>query len=146
MIDDRTGAGASDGFTLLVIDDDQIQRTIISRIGAQAGFKVTTVSSFEEASGLLQQLRFDCVTLDLGLGERSGALVMPIVAQLNYRLPVVIISGADDHMLKAAETMMHSLQIEGETFSKPLDLVKLRQKLAQLRMAAPVSRGLRKTA
>ena len=146
MIGGTTGAGASESFSLLVVDDDQIQRMIISKIGVQAGFEVTTASSVGEASGLLQQLRFDCVTLDLGLGESSGALIMPIVAQLNYRLPIVIISGADDHLLKAAESMLRSLQIEGESFSKPLDLVKLRQRLAQHRMAAPVSRGLLRTA
>ena len=74
---DETGAVAATAeFKLLVIDDDIIQRTIISKIGAQAGFAVTAVATFSDAAKLLTGSKFDCVTLDLALGSQSGVLLL----------------------------------------------------------------------
>ena len=123
-------------FNLLVIDDDTVQRTIISRIGAQAGFTVEAAGTFEAASGFLHSLRFDCVTLDLGLGDRSGALLLPVIAKVGYPLPVIVVSGASQQMLDATSVMSHALQIEAEVLTKPLNLPHLRTSLARIRMQA----------
>lgn len=133
------------GYDLLVVDDDMVQRTIISRLGGQAGFIVTAVPTYEEASTLLQSRRFDCITLDLGLGERSGALLLPLIARLGYRIPVVVISGADEQLLEAMSVMSHSLQIDAEVCAKPLNLRGLRETLTKYRTQASTTRGLRQT-
>ena len=39
---------------LLVVDDDLVQRTVIGKIGAKLGYDTITASSFDVASGLLQ--------------------------------------------------------------------------------------------
>ena len=38
---------------LLVIDDELVQRTIISKVGQQVGYEVLAVASFEEAARML---------------------------------------------------------------------------------------------
>ncbi len=129
-------AAQPDEFNLLVIDDDTVQRTIIARIGTQAGFRVESAGTFEAASGFLHSLRLDCVTLDLGLGDRSGALLLPVIAKVGYPLPVIVVSGASQQMLDATSVMSHALQIEAEVLTKPLNLPHLRTSLARIRMQA----------
>ena len=51
---------------LLVVDDDLVQRTVIGKIGAKLGYDTITASSFDVASGLLQNSTFDVMTLDFG--------------------------------------------------------------------------------
>ncbi|MBS0533082.1 MAG: response regulator [Proteobacteria bacterium] len=136
------GAAAPAEFDLLVVDDDPIQRTIIARLGQQAGFKVTAAAGFDEAAGMLDKQVFDCVTLDLGLGERSGALLLPLIAKTGYNLPVLVISGADDHLLEATTLMSKSLQIDARVFAKPLDLSGVRDTLTKLRQQAVTTRAL----
>lgn len=137
---DEVEVSLSGQFNLLVIDDDAVQRTIISRMGAQAGYKTETAATFDAASDLLHAQRFDCVTLDLGLGDRSGALLLPLIARIGYEVPVVVISGASEKLLDAATVMSHALQIEAEVMTKPLNLPRLREALARLRHEAAASR------
>lgn len=143
MADEQTPVPARS--RLLVIDDDQVQRTIISRIGDQVGFDVEAAATFETASDLLRSHAFDGVTLDLGLGDRSGALLLPVIAQVETRVPVLVISGASAQILEATSVMSHALQIDAEILAKPLDLPRLREALTRIRQAA-APRGVRKSA
>lgn len=121
---------------LLVIDDDEVQRTIISRIGDQVGFSVDGAANFEAASSLLRSRPFDGVTLDLGLGDRSGALLLPVIARIGYKVPVLVISGASAQVLEATSVMSHALDIDAHIMAKPLDLPRLREALTRMRQAA----------
>lgn len=127
---------------LLVIDDDIIQRTVISKIGMQAGFMVEAASSFEEASRRLNTERFDCVTLDLSLGDKSGALLLRTIADGSNRVPVVVISGADEYVLNSTIAIAQSLGLDSKLFAKPLNLVELRNALIGKRQGAVARRGL----
>ncbi|HWK96153.1 MAG TPA: response regulator [Pseudolabrys sp.] len=129
-------------FDLLVVDDDPIQRTIIGRLAQQAGYNVTTAARFENAVQLLEGRFFDCITLDLGLGDQSGALLLPLIAKAGYHLPVLVISGADEHLLEATTAMSKSLQIDARVLAKPLDLKALRETFGRLRQHAATTRAL----
>src|SRR5664280_2035548 len=61
---------------LLVIDDANIHRMILCRIGEKVGFETTGAASYEEAAKLLRENEFDCITLDLSLGDRAGVEVL----------------------------------------------------------------------
>eukprot|EP01035_Chromulina_nebulosa_P040530 gene40530-54803_t len=141
------GAESPDGtFKLLVIDDDLVQRMIIARIGVQAGFDVIQASTFEEAATRLKSESFDCVTIDLSLGDRSGALLLPLIADVDCRLPIILISGVDEHILEATAKMSRLLDLETQKFAKPVNLVRLREALMELRHDAPALRGLLRSA
>ena len=75
-------AGQSHG-RLLVVDDDQVQRTIIGKVGAKLGYDATMASTFEIASELLRTEAFDIMTLDMSLGERDGVELLRLIADLN---------------------------------------------------------------
>ncbi|HKC20435.1 MAG TPA: response regulator, partial [Candidatus Dormibacteraeota bacterium] len=57
---------------LLVVEDDPVQRQYISDLMATTATQTVGVSSGDEALALLQNERFDCVILDLGLPGMSG--------------------------------------------------------------------------
>ena len=134
---------ASSGeFHLLVIDDDMIQRTIISKIGSQAGYKVSNVPSYEAAVEALTANKFDCITLDLSLGEQSGALLLRTIVDTGNLVPVVVISGAEDHVLATTVKVAQSLGLDSIPFRKPLNLIEVRAALIT-RRGAPLSRRVR---
>jgi DNA-binding NtrC family response regulator len=140
---DPTTVGQSEpaqSFLLLVIDDDLIQRTIIAKLGTQAGFDVTAAATFDEAAGLLTKHKFDCVTLDLSLGEQSGILLLRSIVDSGHRMPVIVISGAEPHVLQSTVAMAQSLNLDSLPLSKPLNLTELRGALAKKRQSAPALR------
>jgi DNA-binding response OmpR family regulator len=129
-------------FRLLVVDDDLIQRTIISRIGTQSGFDVTIAETFDEAVRVLRQNKFDCITLDLALGDKSGALLLKTVVASGHRMPVIVISGAEQHVLNSTVTFAESFGLNSLSLSKPLNLTELRNTLLKKRQSAPALRGI----
>jgi DNA-binding NtrC family response regulator len=118
---------------LLVIEDADVHLSILRKIAAQAGFNTTGVSSVDAASAVLQKRRFDCVTLDLSLGERSGTEVLDRLAELKFRGPVLIISASEEDGLYASVRIANFLDLNVyPPFSKPINLTLLRQTLKQI--------------
>ncbi|UFZ01793.1 response regulator [Bradyrhizobium ontarionense] len=118
---------------LLVIEDADVHLSILRKIAAQAGFSTTGVSSVDAASTVLQNRHFDCVTLDLSLGERSGTEVLQLLAELKYRGPVLIISASEDDTLHASVRIGNFLELNVyPPFPKPINLPLLRQTLKQI--------------
>jgi PleD family two-component response regulator len=59
--------------TLLIVDDDATQRSVISRIAQRLGYETTMAVSFDEAAGLIADRPFDCITVDLSLGNATAS-------------------------------------------------------------------------
>ena len=57
-------------------------------------------ASYDEAAKLLRENQFDCITLDLSLGERAGVEVLHLLSVINSQAPIIIISGAERHGLR----------------------------------------------
>ena len=61
--------------TLLIVEDDEVQReTLVELIGA-GDVKITAVGSGHEALDELEAQPFDCIVLDLGLHDMSGNVI-----------------------------------------------------------------------
>jgi CheY-like chemotaxis protein len=127
---------------LLVIDDDVIQRTIIAKIGTQAGYETASAASFAEAAQLLSQQGFDCVTLDLSLGKDSGVVLLDKMVETNNRVPIIIVSGAEEHIVNSTLKISQSLGLDSQILNKPLKLAELREALAQKREGWVARRGI----
>ncbi|GLH76718.1 hypothetical protein SSBR45G_16260 [Bradyrhizobium sp. SSBR45G] len=118
---------------LLVIEDADVHLSILRKIAAQAGFNTTGVTSVDAAYDVLQNRHFDCVTLDLSLGERSGTEVLDRLALLKFRGPVLIISASEEDALSASVRIGNFLDLNVyPPFAKPIDLTLLRQTLKQI--------------
>ena len=123
---------------LLVVDDDLVQRVLISKIGAKLGYDTVVASSYEAATELLACEAFEVMALDLSLGERDGVELLRFVAERNLRaMSIVIISGCDDRIMKATRRVVNGLKLSlGGCLTKPLDLNRLRSALELPRRSA----------
>ena len=129
--------------SLLVIEDALIHRTIISKIGDKVGFLCRTASSVEAAEALLRTEDFDCITLDLGLGEHIGVEILRLLADLKSQTPIIIISVSDDSVLEETCRIGRSLDLNiWKPLRKPIDLTRLREMLEQIKVCS----GLHKIA
>lgn len=126
---------------LLVIDDDLIQRKIIATLGVRAGYEVIEAATFDDAEKNLKTRKFDCITLDLSLGKQSGALLLRTIVDSGNRVPVIVISGADEHVMQTTVKIALSLNLDAELVAKPLKLTKLRNALVKKKEDVIARRG-----
>jgi HAMP domain-containing protein/signal transduction histidine kinase/DNA-binding response OmpR family regulator len=83
--------------SLLVVEDDPVQRQYVTDVMAPTNTKTTAVSSGDEALALLGTEKFDCVVLDLGLPGMSGWRVIEEL-QANKALgttPLLVYTGRE---------------------------------------------------
>jgi len=82
---------------LLIVEDDEAQRTGLIELVSQADANATAVGSGAEALSMLEGKTFDCMILDLGLPDMDGMeLLQTLKAQHQWRdLPVVIYTSKD---------------------------------------------------
>jgi two-component system, chemotaxis family, chemotaxis protein CheY len=119
---------------LLVIDDDHLHRLIIRRIAGKAGYLSTEAASYEAAAKLAEEAVFDCITLDLLLGEHAGVEMLRHLWQLGCKAPIIIISGCDPTIAQETAHFARSLKLNiRESVPKPVDLALLRYSLERLR-------------
>ncbi|HRY46029.1 MAG TPA: response regulator, partial [Thermoanaerobaculia bacterium] len=95
------GAGAvpaDRGAALLVVDDNEVNRDLLSRRLVAAGFAVAGAASGPEALTALDEGRFDLVLLDVMMPEMDGLEVLRrIRARFGVgELPVVMASALGD--------------------------------------------------
>jgi DNA-binding NtrC family response regulator len=118
---------------LLVIDDANIHRMILCRMGEKVGFETVGADSFDAAAKLLRENEFDCVTLDLSLGERAGVEVLHVLSVIKYQGPIIIISGAEAAVCEETVRIGKSLNLNlGTPVPKPVDLAALREQLVRI--------------
>lgn len=119
---------------LLVIDDDNLHRMIICRAAAKAGYLPAGAASYEEAVKLAQETAFDCITLDLSLGEHAGVELLRHLWVVGYKAPIIIISGCDDATCSESAKAAESLKLTvWDAIPKPVNLATLRGSLDRLK-------------
>jgi DNA-binding response OmpR family regulator len=130
-----SGDGGTQAPRLLIIEDESLQRGLISRIGSAAGFVPTISRSLDEAAAQLQESSFDCITLDLSLGGEHGITDgLRLLEKLHCKTPIIIVSGATSTQLQLTSSIGKSLKLNVcETISKPLDPAMLRKALANVK-------------
>jgi|SRR5579862_6285040 len=119
---------------LLAIDDDTLQRMVICRIAVRAGYRPAGAASYDEAAKLARQARFDCITLDLSLGDHGGSEMLHHLAQIGCTAPILVVSGCDSATCSESVTLAKSLYLNVSYWlPKPVDLVLLRFWLEQIK-------------
>jgi HAMP domain-containing protein/CheY-like chemotaxis protein len=85
--------------SLLVVEDNEVQRQSIVELIAHDDVEITAVGSAAEALGKLHEKHFDCMVLDLGLrtGEMTGFDLLEKVKSDpdNHDLPIIIYTGRE---------------------------------------------------
>jgi EAL domain-containing protein (putative c-di-GMP-specific phosphodiesterase class I) len=111
----------------LVVDDERIQRMIITRVVASMGYAADSAGTLEDAAALLSTYRYDAVVLDLSLGESEG---ISLLQALRHSLsdPVLVFISRLDDRVRAASTRLAvalGLRVAG-AIQKPVSPTALR--------------------
>jgi two-component system cell cycle sensor histidine kinase/response regulator CckA len=78
---------------ILVIDDDEFVRSVLSRTLAQANHRVTLAEDGEKGVQIFRDGKFDIVLTDLGLPRMSGWEVCRMIKEISPETPVGMITG-----------------------------------------------------
>ena len=81
---------------ILVVDDDNLIRTLFQEILSEMGHKVTPAKNSQEAIELVRQTDFDLAFLDLMLPGMDGAKLMAELKAIKSYLPIIIITAYPD--------------------------------------------------
>jgi DNA-binding NtrC family response regulator len=112
--------------TILVIDDEGNIRRLYGDELAEAGYRVLTAASWEEARALLERERPDLVTLDVRLGEGpDGIEALRLIKELHPGLPVVLVTAYGEYRADFG-----SWAAEGYVV-KSSDLTELKRRIAE---------------
>jgi CheY-like chemotaxis protein len=107
------------GVRLLVVDDNELNRDMLSRRLGSRGFAVEVAESGERALALLAQQAFDLVLLDVMMPGLSGIDVLKRVREqvAESDLPVIMATARD-----ATEDVVEALRLGANDYvTKPLD-------------------------
>jgi len=88
---------------ILVVDDEEAVRNILSRFFAKKEYKVLTADTSERAIAILEKEKVDAVLLDIHLPGLNGLETLRKIRASWPDIPVVMISGQqDEDVAKAA--------------------------------------------
>jgi CheY-like chemotaxis protein len=103
---------------ILVVDDEELMRSLLERYLEQRGFQVVAADEGQTALGLFREGSFDLVLSDLRMPGLNGLQLLTAIKEMNRRVPVILVSGHGD-----AETVVAALKAGAENFlAKPLSI------------------------
>jgi CheY-like chemotaxis protein len=113
--------------SLLVVDDNSMNRIMLSRYLAKLGYSATLVENGHQALEKLQSEPFDLVLLDVEMPEMDGYQVLERL-KANPRLrdiPVIMISAVEE-----LESVVRCIELGAQDYlPKPFNPVLLRARL-----------------
>ena len=88
----------SEQATILIVDDNEMNRDLLSRRLRRQGYGVATAENGREALKVIEAARFDLILLDIMMPEMNGFEVLEFLkAHPTWRhIPVIVISAAED--------------------------------------------------
>ena len=130
----KSGRPAGKPGSLLIIEDEPVHCAVISRIAGRVGFTATKAFSYDAACKALGAKQFDCITLDLGLGEHIGIDVLRYLSTIRCRAQIIVISHSDKDVCNDVMELGKALDLNVyDAVLKPIDLEALRETLIQTR-------------
>lgn len=119
--------------SLLIVEDAPIHSAVISQIASKIGFVTSEARGYEDACEVLDARRFDCITLDIGLGEHGGLDVLRRLSTVRCKAQIVVISQADREVCDDMVEIGRALDLNVRAFvQKPIDIDALRDTLVRI--------------
>lgn len=106
---------------LLVIDDDQLMRKLLSRVLTSKGYETIVAQDGAHARELFSQQTFDLVLTDVHMPKVDGIAVLKQIREHDPDLPVILFTASP-----SAETAIGALQLRATAYlTKPIDPARL---------------------
>src|SRR2546423_10433015 len=122
--------------SLLIVDDEELNREGLGRRLQRDGYAVTAARSGREALELLGERRFDLVLLDIMMPGMNGLEVLRFLRRVDslIDLPIIMVTAKGE-----SEDMVEALELGANDYiTKPLDfpvvLARIRTQLALQRV------------
>jgi DNA-binding response OmpR family regulator len=115
---------------VLIVDDDEQLRNVVSRVLTTQGFDCAVVESIPDAQASIATRRPDIVLLDIGLGTSSGLDIHRVLRGAHARLPAVIFTTSHRDVFPA---MLEQLGPMDDWIIRPWDTAEF---IARVRLAA----------
>ena len=98
---------------VLVVDDDQLNRMLLTRSLEQEGHRVGSAASGQEALEILGERPFDVVLLDIVMPELDGVSVLERLKRdpVLQHVPVIMISAVDE-----IDTVVRCIEMGSEDY------------------------------
>ena len=114
---------------LIVVDDEQSIRDLVSRFARRAGFEVITYSGGHQAIAQLQARHADVAMVDLRMPDIGGLDVIRAIREIDPRCQAVLMTG-----YATIDTAVEAIKLGAMDYlSKPLDFNRLEQLLTSIR-------------
>ncbi len=91
-----SGGGKESKAQILVIDDDEDFRFILSRTLEKERYRVQAVETGAEAVQAMKGQRFDLALVDIKMPEMGGRETVKEIRKLDPQLPVLLVTGSPD--------------------------------------------------
>ena len=111
----------ADKSRVLVVDDEDALRMVLSSELSSSGYEVATASDGDEAITVIQNKKFDLVLLDIKMPKVDGFEVLKFIKKNYPSVKVIMLTGFAD-LKNAIESKKHGAE---DFVSKPYDLVDL---------------------
>ena len=112
---------------LLVVDDDEANRDMLSRRLERLGYQVALAENGREALDQIAEEPFDLILLDIVMPELDGyAVLLRLKAdEARRHIPVIVLSASDE-----LDTAVRCIELGAEDYlPKPIDAVLLRARI-----------------
>jgi adenylate cyclase len=113
--------------SLLVVDDNKVNRLLLGRSFEQQGHRVEMAENGRVALEMMQARAYDLILLDIEMPEMNGYQVLEKVASnINFRdIPIIITSALDE-----LESVVRCIEMGAEDYlTKPVNPVLLRARI-----------------
>jgi DNA-binding NtrC family response regulator len=110
---------------ILLVDDEVVFATNMSRLLTNRGYQVTTVKNGEEAIAALKQKPFDVMVLDLKMPVMDGITTLQQMKALNVLTEVLILTGHG-----SMDTAFQAIEMGAYDYvTKPCEIAELVSKI-----------------
>jgi DNA-binding response OmpR family regulator len=121
---------------LLAIDDNLDSAELIARIASKCGYEARAIADIPALSRVVVDWMPDIVTLDLCMPQDDGIVVLSMLREQGFSGSLLIISGQDEWLRKAAGRLATAQGLNVITdMSKPINIGELRVALTSLTAA-----------
>ena len=93
---------ASVAQTVLIVDDDEVMRDLLSRMLARAGYAVQTAFDGRNALERFREHAVDAVVTDISMPKMDGLELTRVLLNERPGLPIIAVTGVDENYLRVA--------------------------------------------
>ncbi len=128
--------------SLLVVDDEEINRDVLSRRLVQRGYRVAVAADGRQALQMLMTQPFDLVLLDIMMPGMSGFEVLTILRQSHsaVELPVIMATASDQSRDIVAALTLGANDYVTKPLDFPVVLARIRTQLSLKRAIQEIQR------